>query len=247
MAVLSVCTLTAADSYSPYSFMSTTLPVSPSTPNWYSPAACLALVKEGDQHGAESEQKGRTHPQRRQHPDGVTTAVLHQCPRDNLHRLTDGPERPSLDTLDSPSLLRKSNRDGHLGSSSSRRETGIKDDVASDGHGIGEVSVDLVEDVLGRAAEEDGAGLGELALGEEGEVAGDKRGVLAPAERRAKNNTHSSPSLSTWKRPQLVPTSDSRRSSTRLMMVAPVARAIRLLSDLRTRRMAVMGGSALRR
>ena len=44
MAVLSVCTLTAADSYRPYSFMSTTLPVSPSTPNWCSPAACFACV-----------------------------------------------------------------------------------------------------------------------------------------------------------------------------------------------------------
>lgn len=42
IAVFSVCTLTAADSYSPYSFMSTTLPVSPSTPNDDSPAACFA-------------------------------------------------------------------------------------------------------------------------------------------------------------------------------------------------------------
>jgi hypothetical protein len=41
-------------------------------------------------------------------------------------------------------------------------------------------------------------------------------------------------------KPHWVPTSLSRRSSTRFTIVAPVARAIRLLSDLRTRRIAVM-------
>lgn len=47
--------------------------------------------------------------------------------------------------------------------------------------------------------------------------------------------TYSSPIFSTLKSPHFVPTSDSRKSSARLTMVAPVARAIRLLSDLRTR------------
>lgn len=51
---------------------------------------------------------------------------------------------------------------------------------------------------------------------------------------------YSSPIFSISKRPHCVPTSDSWMSSTRLMMVAPVARAIRLLSVLRTRRRAVM-------
>lgn len=58
---------------------------------------------------------------------------------------------------------------------------------------------------------------------------------------------YSSPSFSMWNRPHPVPTSESRRSSTRLTIVAPTARAIRLLSDFLTRRIAVMGGSALRR
>ena len=49
---------------------------------------------------------------------------------------------------------------------------------------------------------------------------------------------YSSPIFSMWKRPHLVPTSDSRRSSTRLTIVAPTARAMRLLSVLRTRRSA---------
>mmetsp|Transcript_10382 Transcript_10382/g.33578 ORF Transcript_10382/g.33578 Transcript_10382/m.33578 type:complete len:220 (-) Transcript_10382:1194-1853(-) len=51
---------------------------------------------------------------------------------------------------------------------------------------------------------------------------------------------NSSPSFSTLKRPHLVPMSDSLASSTRFTMVAPAARAMRLLSVLRTRRMAVI-------
>jgi hypothetical protein len=47
IAVLRVWTLTAADSYKPWSFMSTTLPVSPSTPNECSPAACFACALAG--------------------------------------------------------------------------------------------------------------------------------------------------------------------------------------------------------
>ena len=43
-----------------------------------------------------------------------------------------------------------------------------------------------------------------------------------------------------WNMPHSVPTSASLRSSIRLTMVAPTARAIRLLSDFRTRRRAVM-------
>lgn len=53
-------------------------------------------------------------------------------------------------------------------------------------------------------------------------------------------DTDSSPSFSMLKRPHSVPTSASRRSSTRLTTVAPTARAMRLLSDLRTRRKAVI-------
>lgn len=52
--------------------------------------------------------------------------------------------------------------------------------------------------------------------------------------------TYSSPSFSMLKSPQRVPMSDSRRSSRRLTIVAPTARAIRLVSDLRTRRRAEM-------
>jgi len=50
---------------------------------------------------------------------------------------------------------------------------------------------------------------------------------------------YSSPIFSTWNQPHCVPKSDSRRSSTRLTIAAPTARSIRLLSNFRTRRMAV--------
>jgi hypothetical protein len=51
---------------------------------------------------------------------------------------------------------------------------------------------------------------------------------------------YSSPILEISNRPHCVPMSDSAAAKTELTMVAPVARATRLLSVLRTRRMAVM-------
>ena len=46
----------------------------------------------------------------------------------------------------------------------------MEHDVARDGHGVLEVALDLVEDVFGGATEEDGAGFGDFALADEGEV-----------------------------------------------------------------------------
>lgn len=46
----------------------------------------------------------------------------------------------------------------------------MEHDVAGNAHGILKVALDLVQDILGGATEKDGAGLGVLALGEEGEV-----------------------------------------------------------------------------
>jgi hypothetical protein len=51
---------------------------------------------------------------------------------------------------------------------------------------------------------------------------------------------YSSPILEISNRPHSVPMSEAVAAKTELTMVAPVARAIRLLSVLRTRRMAVM-------
>lgn len=46
----------------------------------------------------------------------------------------------------------------------------MEHDIACNAHGILQVSLNLVEHVLGGAAEKDGAGLGVLALGKEGKV-----------------------------------------------------------------------------
>lgn len=60
--------------------------------------------------------------------------------------------------------------DRHLGRATTGRKSRVEEHVPRHGHRIGEVPVDLVQDVLGRPAEEDRARLGLLALGEEGEV-----------------------------------------------------------------------------
>mmetsp|Transcript_35343 Transcript_35343/g.84434 ORF Transcript_35343/g.84434 Transcript_35343/m.84434 type:complete len:200 (+) Transcript_35343:136-735(+) len=60
----------------------------------------------------------------------------------------------------------------------------------------------------------------------------------------SKKAKYSSPILRISNRPQPVPMSDSRISSVRLTMVAPVARATRLLSVFRRRRNAVMSAFA---
>mmetsp|Transcript_13714 Transcript_13714/g.42884 ORF Transcript_13714/g.42884 Transcript_13714/m.42884 type:complete len:204 (+) Transcript_13714:543-1154(+) len=59
------------------------------------------------------------------------------------------------------------------------------------------------------------------------------------ASQSTKNVKYSSPIFATSKRPQPVPTSDSLSSSGRLTIVAPTARAMRLLSVLRIRRRTV--------
>ena len=46
----------------------------------------------------------------------------------------------------------------------------MKHDVAGDAHGVLEVALNLIENILGRTTEQNSAGLGVLALGEVGEV-----------------------------------------------------------------------------
>jgi hypothetical protein len=60
--------------------------------------------------------------------------------------------------------------DFHLDSTTTRHELGVKHDVSGDSESIMKVSLDLIEHVLGRASEHNGACLGALALGHEGEV-----------------------------------------------------------------------------
>ena len=74
-------------------------------------------------------------------------------------------------TLSKPARARvQAHTDRHLCRAATRRERGIEEHVPRDAHCVREVTVDLVQDVLGRPAEEDCARLRVGALGEEGEV-----------------------------------------------------------------------------
>lgn len=105
-----------------------------------------------------------SHPKFCQNTNSVPPTILNQSSRDDFHRLTNSPVRPPFNALDAPRLLGESNGDSHLSCSPSRRETGVEDDVAGDGHRVREVAVDLVEDVFRGSAEEDRAGFGGLAF-----------------------------------------------------------------------------------
>ena len=131
----------------------------------------------------------------------------------------------------------QANRDGHLDRPTARHERGVEDDVARDGHGVRQVAIDLVQDVLGRPAEEDGACFWGRAFRQEGKVSVGRLSLPVYMWKK-KKDFYSSPIFSMLNSPHRVPISDSRRSSTRFTIVAPTARAMRLLSDLRTRRSA---------
>ena len=60
--------------------------------------------------------------------------------------------------------------DLHFNGAAPRYQLGLEEDVPGDVDGVLEVALDLVQDVLGGAPEQDGAGLGVLALLDEGEV-----------------------------------------------------------------------------
>lgn len=109
-------------------------------------------------------------PQTSQHTDGTGTGVLGQCPRDDLHGVGHGLVGPLLDTLDGLGQLAQSDGDGHLQGTTARSQARVEDNVTGHRHGILEVTLDLVEDVLRGATQKDGAGLGRLAFPHEGEV-----------------------------------------------------------------------------
>lgn len=111
-----------------------------------------------------------TYPQLSQYTNGVASAVLYERTRNDLHRVRDRTVRPALDASHATRLRVQTDADSHLRRAAARCKRGVKEDVARDRHRVREVAVDLVQDVLGRAAEEDRARLRLLALGEEREV-----------------------------------------------------------------------------
>ena len=94
-------------------------------------------------------------------------AVLDEGARDDLERLGDGAVGPLLDAVDRLGLLGQRDRDGHLGGAAAGQQARVEDDVAGHVHGVLQVALDLVEDVLGRAPQQQRARLGVLAPDDE--------------------------------------------------------------------------------
>lgn len=109
-------------------------------------------------------------PQLRQHSDGTVARVLDQRAGNHLHGLGNGLVGPLGHALDTLGQLGQTYRDGHLGCTTAGGEVGVEDDVSRHRHGVCEVTVNLVQNVLAGPAEQDRARLGVLAFGQEGEV-----------------------------------------------------------------------------
>jgi hypothetical protein len=104
------------------------------------------------------------------HTDGAGTSVLGQCTGNNLHGIGDSLVGPLLDTLNGAGKLAKLHRNGHLNSTTTGGQTGVEDNVAGNRHGVLQVALNLVQDILGRTTQQNCAGLRGLALAHECEV-----------------------------------------------------------------------------
>jgi hypothetical protein len=116
-----------------------------------------------------------THAKCREGPNSIPARILYERARDDLERVCDSAERARLDARYRPSARVQAYRDGHLDRSATRNERRVEHDVSRDGHRIGKVTVDLVQDVFGWSAKEDGTRFWGCAFGQEGEVSGRRR------------------------------------------------------------------------
>jgi hypothetical protein len=112
-------------------------------------------------------------------PDDIASTVLDQCSGDHLQSLGDSLVWRTSNSWKHLCLFAKRDRDGHLCSSTSRRENGVEDDISGDRHGVCEISVNLVQDILGRTSEKDRACFWRLAFVQEGKVPICQSGVAA--------------------------------------------------------------------
>jgi len=64
-------------------------------------------------------------------------------------------------------LLVEGNRHSHFGGTTSGEKVGVKHNVTGHKHGVVQVPLNLVQDILGGTAKEKSAGLGLLALDNE--------------------------------------------------------------------------------
>jgi hypothetical protein len=100
----------------------------------------------------------------------AVSRVLNDGAGNDFHRLSDGLIGPLCNAFNQLRPPLQPDGNGHLGCTTSRAQLGVPDNVPGNTHRIVQVALNLVQDVLGGAAEEDCACLGVLALCEVGEV-----------------------------------------------------------------------------
>ena len=154
-----------------------------------------------------------------EHAHDVRATVLRKGARDHLHRARDRLHRPLSHALRLVGRLHQGLRNRHLGRTASRKQARFEHDVADDLHRILKIALDLVQHVLRATTQQDGARLGVVAFLQEGEV------FVAQ--------------LAHFKQAAALPDVALEDLAVRETMVAPVARATRLLS-VYGRRNAVM-------
>ena len=108
--------------------------------------------------------------QRRQRPDRVGAAILDERGGNHFQRLGYGLVRPLVDAFHALGFIGDDLRQRHFRCASSRHQRRFHAHVPDDAHRVLQVSLDLVEDIFGSAAEQNGARFGVLAFGDEGEV-----------------------------------------------------------------------------
>mmetsp|Transcript_26584 Transcript_26584/g.45800 ORF Transcript_26584/g.45800 Transcript_26584/m.45800 type:complete len:342 (+) Transcript_26584:371-1396(+) len=98
---------------------------------------------------------GVLRPEFREDSDDIGATVLGQGPRDNLQRDSNGAVGVLLHTLDRLGFLQQGLRKAHFDGAATWNKSGIEKDVASDSHGVDQVALNFVKDVLTGATEKD--------------------------------------------------------------------------------------------
>ena len=113
---------------------------------------------------------GMLGPHASQDTNRAGSCVLSQRPGNNLHSISDGLVRPLLNAFNRLRQLAQFDRNCHLDSTATRGQSWVEDDIPGNGHSILKVALNLVDNVLGRTTQKDGASLRVLAFSEEGEI-----------------------------------------------------------------------------
>jgi hypothetical protein len=110
--------------------------------------------------------------QLRQHSDRIPPAVLHERSGNDLHRVCDGSERPTLDTRHTSCFCVQPDADSHFGRTTAGCKDRVEVNITRDGEGVRKVAVYFVEDILRGSAKKNRTCFWVSASSQEGEVSG---------------------------------------------------------------------------